>query len=185
MIEENGTLEEPKYCAACGKLLVRRIDEPPYRWRQRRTCGKACGTRYGGTLGQGGRVEAWIDWDPEEPVNVDGEKLKSFVGQLEDLGGQIDVLLDSRRDLYREAKRDGLDPTTIKVVMRRRRQGEEQTEYMDAMLQAYEDALSLARAHASASARGTSCDPEEIVKRPFQISEFIKPVDKERLMAGR
>ena len=173
--------DEPKYCAACGKLLVRRLDEPPYRWRQRRTCDKACGTSYGGQKGQGGRVEAWVDWTGEA-MHIDGDKLKTFIDQIEGLHGQCEVLRRSMTDTFRDAKRQGFDPNTMRLVMKRRRNGPEATEYSDAQLDAYEDALS--RAHAHGHAPGTSRE-EAIVTRPFQLSEFIQPADKQRLMAGR
>jgi uncharacterized protein (UPF0335 family) len=182
------TTDEPKYCAnpdcpngVDGKpaVLVQRIDEPAYRWRQRRTCNKACGTSWGGQKGQGGRVEAWVDYDPEVAVDVDAEKLQAFIDEIEGIQGQIDVLNKGRTDTYRTAKRSGFDPGTLKLVLRRRRQGEDAVEYCDAMLQAYEEALARVHVH------GTSCDESEVVKRPFKLSEFIEAPSAERLMAGR
>lgn len=111
-------------------------------------------------------------------MDVDGVKLRGLIDELEGLQGQIDVLQKSRGDIYRSAKKGGLDPNTMRLVMRRRKLGEDATEYADAMLRAYEEALSLARA------RGTSRE-QAIANRPFKISEFIETPKPERLMAGR
>lgn len=42
---------EARYCAHCGEELTPHVGEWPYQFRNRVTCGKACGTAYGGRKG--------------------------------------------------------------------------------------------------------------------------------------
>ncbi|PWR23378.1 DUF2312 domain-containing protein [Zavarzinia compransoris] len=51
-----------------------------------------------------------------------GESLRQMVARIERLDGEIDALNDDKREVYKEAKAQGLDPTIVRQVIRLRRE---------------------------------------------------------------
>lgn len=67
--------------------------------------------------------------------------VKQYVRRLDNLDEEIKGLNDDKREVYAEAKANGLDPRVLKIVMRRRRQDPAERDEADALVATYERAL--------------------------------------------
>jgi uncharacterized protein (UPF0335 family) len=69
--------------------------------------------------------------------------LKATVERLEGLEGEIRGLNDDKRDVYAEAKGQGLDVKALKTVLRLRRQDVDERREQDQVVETYMHALGM------------------------------------------
>jgi uncharacterized protein (UPF0335 family) len=79
---------------------------------------------------------------PDDPKHNTGgiaaDQLCSFVSRIERLNEEGDALANDKKEVYSEAKATGFDVTTLKLVIKRRRQDKADRQESDAMLELYE-----------------------------------------------
>ena len=72
---------------------------------------------------------------------VAGDRLRSFVERIERLEEEIKALSDDKKDIYVEAKGEGLDVKILREVVRLRKQDEKERDEHDSLLDVYMHAL--------------------------------------------
>lgn len=70
--------------------------------------------------------------------SVAREQLKSVVSRIENLNDQIADLQADRRDIFAEAKGNGLDVKAVRKLIARRKIDAQEREEQDALLELYE-----------------------------------------------
>ena len=82
--------------------------------------------------------------DKEKPAARFGkEQLKAFVERVERLEEEKKTIADDIRDVYAEAKANGFDVTTLRVVVRMRKQDANERAEQQAILDTYLHALGM------------------------------------------
>ena len=71
------------------------------------------------------------------------DQLKAFVERLERLGEEKKAIADDIRDVYAEAKGNGFDVKTLRVVVRLRKQDVDERKEQEAILETYLHALGM------------------------------------------
>ena len=71
------------------------------------------------------------------------DRLRSFVERIERLEAEMETIADDKRDVYAEAKGDGLDKTAIRQVLQIRKKGLDQHREDEAMLDLYLAAMGM------------------------------------------
>lgn len=72
------------------------------------------------------------------------EQLKRYVGAIEELEEEKSAIATHIRELYQEAKKDGLNVKALRQVIRMRRMDKETIEHHQSTLHTYLSALGLA-----------------------------------------
>ena len=75
--------------------------------------------------------------------SIDGEKLKAFVDRLEVLAEDAQAVKDDEAEVYKEVKGEGLDPKTVKKILKLRKMDRELREMEAEQLEAYCKALGM------------------------------------------
>jgi uncharacterized protein (UPF0335 family) len=75
--------------------------------------------------------------------SIAAEALKKFVERLESLTEEAQAIKDDESEVYREVKAEGLDPKTVRKVLKLRKTERELREAEAAMLEAYCKALGM------------------------------------------
>lgn len=69
------------------------------------------------------------------------EQLRSIIERVEALEEQKSAIASDIKDIYHEAKGNGLDPKAIKAIIRRRKQDADEVAEQEALIEAYRAAL--------------------------------------------
>ena len=91
-------------------------------------------------------TEKRSDAHTKAPVGggVAGAQLRSIVERIERLEEEKKALADDIRDVYAEAKANGYDVKTLRVVIRLRKQDSSERQEQEALLDLYLSALGMA-----------------------------------------
>jgi len=73
---------------------------------------------------------------------IDAEKLNAFYQRIERLEEEKAALAEDIKELYAEAKANGLNTKIMKIVVRRRKMEAEKRREMDALVEVYEGVFS-------------------------------------------
>ena len=76
--------------------------------------------------------------------NVAADQLRLFIERIERLEEEKKGIADDVRDVYAEAKANGYDTKTMRVIVRLRRMESTRRQEADALLETYRTALGLA-----------------------------------------
>ena len=80
----------------------------------------------------------------EQPAMKFGkEQLKAFIERVERLEGEKKAIADDIRDVYAEAKGNGFDVKTLRVIVRLRKQDLNERKEQEAVLHTYLHALGM------------------------------------------
>ena len=74
-------------------------------------------------------------------ITVAATLIKQIVSQIETLESQKTEIMDNIRDIYAQAKSEGLDVATLKQLIRLRKKKKEQIEEQEELLEIYRRAL--------------------------------------------
>jgi uncharacterized protein (UPF0335 family) len=80
---------------------------------------------------------------PQAKVKVGKEQLRAFVERVERLEEEKKTISDDIRDVYAEAKANGFDVKTLRVVVRMRKQDANERAEQQAILDTYLHALGM------------------------------------------
>ena len=75
------------------------------------------------------------------PGEVAGDKLRAFVERNERIEEEIKELTEGKREIYFEAKGNGVDVRILQEVIRVRRQDQKEREEQESLLELYLQAL--------------------------------------------
>ena len=88
-----------------------------------------------------------------EPGGIAGAQLRAFVERIERVEEEIKTLTDDKKDIYAEAKGQGLDVKILREVIRIRKQGQKELDEHASLLDVYLHALATAPPLAKAACR--------------------------------
>ena len=71
------------------------------------------------------------------PGDIAGNRLRSFVERIERVEEEIKGLTDDKKDIYAEAKGEGLDVKILREVVRIRKQDRNERDERDSLLDLY------------------------------------------------
>jgi len=80
---------------------------------------------------------------PQAKIKVGKEQLRAFVERVERLEEEKKTISDDIRDVYAEAKANGFDVKTLRVVVRMRKQDANERAEQQAILDTYLHALGM------------------------------------------
>lgn len=79
----------------------------------------------------------------ERPTSNAGAVIKSTIERIEHLNEEIKVLNDDKRDIFAEAKGNGLDVKAIKTIISLRRQDASERQEQEAVVETYMQAMGM------------------------------------------
>ena len=85
------------------------------------------------------------------PGEIAGDKLRGIVEHIERVEEEIKELLESKKEIYFEAKGDGFDVKILREVIRARKQDKKQREEQESLLDLYLQAINGAARAAKAA----------------------------------
>ena len=74
-------------------------------------------------------------------VTITGGKIRAFVERIENLDTEIQELNEQKKEVFAEAKGDGFDVKILKEIVKLRKQGEEERDERESMLDLYMSAM--------------------------------------------
>ena len=80
------------------------------------------------------------------PVDIPGDQLRTIVERIEHIEQEISELNEGKREIYQEAKGNGLDPKILREIVRLRKQDQKEREEHESLLELYLKAINGARA---------------------------------------
>jgi len=81
-----------------------------------------------------------------DTVGVAGERIRSFVERIEHLDAELQELLELKKQVFSEAKGEGLDVKILKEVIKLRKQDKDERDEHDSLLDVYLRAIESASA---------------------------------------
>lgn len=75
--------------------------------------------------------------NPDITDNLSEAALRAYVERIERVQEDIDALNNDKSEIYQEAKANGFDPRTMRVLISERRQDPAEREEQEAMLELY------------------------------------------------
>jgi uncharacterized protein (UPF0335 family) len=81
-----------------------------------------------------------------DSVGVAGDRIRSFVERVEHLDAEIQELMELKKQVFAEAKGDGLDVKILKEVIKLRKQDKDDRDEHDTLLDVYMRAMEQAPA---------------------------------------
>jgi uncharacterized protein (UPF0335 family) len=81
-----------------------------------------------------------------DSVGVAGDRIRSLVERVEHLEAEIQELMELKKQVFAEAKGDGLDVKIIKEVIKLRKQDQDERDEHDTLLDVYMRAMAQAAA---------------------------------------
>lgn len=75
---------------------------------------------------------------------VAGAQLKSFLERIENLAEEKKAIADDIREVFAEAKGNGLDPKIMRIILRRRAMDASDRAEQDALVETYSHAVGMA-----------------------------------------
>ena len=79
------------------------------------------------------------------PVDIPGEQLRTIVERIEHVEQEISELNEGKREIFQEAKSNGLDPKVLREIVRLRKQDQKEREEHESLLELYLKAINGAR----------------------------------------
>jgi uncharacterized protein (UPF0335 family) len=80
------------------------------------------------------------------PVDIPGDQLRTIVERIEHIEQEISELNEGKREIYQEAKGNGLDPKILREIVRLRKQDQKEREEHESLLELYLKAINGVRA---------------------------------------
>jgi uncharacterized protein (UPF0335 family) len=86
-----------------------------------------------------------------DTLGVAGDRIRSYVERIEHLEDEISELMELKKQVFSEAKGDGLDVKILKEVIKLRKQDKDERDEHDSLLDVYMRAIDQAQAVAKAA----------------------------------
>jgi uncharacterized protein (UPF0335 family) len=85
-------------------------------------------------------------------ITIPGERIRSFVERIEHLDAELQELNEQKKEVFLEAKAEGIDVKILKEIIKLRKQDKEERDERDTLLDLYMRAMETAESEASAKA---------------------------------
>ena len=85
-------------------------------------------------------------------ITIPGERIRSFVERIEHLDAELQELNEQKKEVFSEAKAEGFDGKILKEIIKLRKQGKEERDERDTLLDLYMRAMETAESEPSAKA---------------------------------
>ena len=72
-----------------------------------------------------------------DQVSVAGDRIRSFVERVEHLDAELQELMELKKQVFAEAKGDGLDVKILREVIKLRKQDKDERDEHDSLLDVY------------------------------------------------
>jgi uncharacterized protein (UPF0335 family) len=76
-----------------------------------------------------------------DTIGVAGDRIRSYVERIEHLEAEIAELMELKKQVFSEAKGDGLDVKILKEVVKLRKQNKDERDEHDSLLDVYMRAM--------------------------------------------
>ena len=86
-----------------------------------------------------------------DTLGVAGDRIRSYVERIEHLEDEISELMELKKQVFSEAKGDGLDVKILKEVIKLRKQDKDERDEHDSLLDVYMRAIDKAQPVAEAA----------------------------------
>ena len=87
-----------------------------------------------------------------DEVGVAGNRVRSFVERIEQLGGEIAELNEGKKEVFAEAKGEGFDVKILKEIVKLRKQDKDERDEHETLLDVYMRAMETAEPETLAKA---------------------------------
>ena len=74
-------------------------------------------------------------------VGIAGDQLRAIVERIESVEEEIKELIETKKEIYQEAKGNGFDVKILREVIRVRKQDQEERDEQESLLDAYLEAI--------------------------------------------
>jgi uncharacterized protein (UPF0335 family) len=78
-------------------------------------------------------------------LDIPGDQLRTIVERIEHIEEEINELNETKREIYQEAKGNGLDPKILREIVRLRKQDQKEREEHESLLEIYLRAINGSR----------------------------------------
>ena len=85
-------------------------------------------------------------------ITIPGERIRSFVERIEHLDAELQELNEQKKEVFLEAKAEGIDVKILKEIIKLRKQDKEERDERDTLLDLYMRAMETAESEPSAKA---------------------------------
>ena len=85
-------------------------------------------------------------------ITIPGGRIRSFVERIEHLDAELQELNEQKKEVFLEAKAEGIDVKILKEIIKLRKQDKEERDERDTLLDLYMRAMETAEAEPSAKA---------------------------------
>lgn len=75
--------------------------------------------------------------DTTDTVGVAGERIRSIIERVERLEEEIKDLMETKKEIFAEAKDEGLDVKVLKEILKLRKQDEDERDEQESLLEVY------------------------------------------------
>ena len=74
-------------------------------------------------------------------VGIPGNRIRSFVERIEQIGNEIKDLNEAKKEVFSEAKGEGFDVKILKEIIKLRKQDQDERDEYDSLLDVYMRAM--------------------------------------------
>jgi len=79
-----------------------------------------------------------------DPVGIAGDRIRSLVERIEQLDTELQALNEQKKEVFAEAKGEGLDVKVLKEIIRLRKQDKDERDEHETLLDVYMRAMDTA-----------------------------------------
>ena len=79
-----------------------------------------------------------------DPVGIAGDRIRSFVERIEQLDTELQELNEQRKEVFAEAKGEGIDVKLLKEIIKLRKQDKDERDEHEVLLDVYMRAMETA-----------------------------------------
>ena len=72
-----------------------------------------------------------------DTVGIPGNRILSFIERIEHIDGELKALNEGKKEVFSEAKGEGLDIKVLKEILRLRKQDQDERDEQDSLLDLY------------------------------------------------
>lgn len=87
-----------------------------------------------------------------DTVGIGGERILSLIERIEHIEEEIKALTEGKKEIFAEAKGEGLDVKILKEILKLRKQDKDQRDEHESLLDLYLHAIELAEAQEAKAA---------------------------------
>ncbi len=87
-----------------------------------------------------------------DTIGIAGERILSLIERVEHIEEEIKALTEGKKEIFAEAKGEGLDVKTLKEILKLRKQNEQERDEQESLLDLYLHAIETAEAQQAKAA---------------------------------